>query len=80
MRVRAAAADLLLRCAPNGAASNPTFWCDRDSQEDQKDRRREMRVCAAAADLLLRCAPNGAASNPTLEELAVGSFGLLACC
>jgi hypothetical protein len=39
---------------------------DRDfSQEDQKDRRREMGVRAAAAGLLVRCAPNGAASNQT---------------
>jgi hypothetical protein len=35
------------------------------SQEDQKDRRREMGICAAAAGLLLRRASNGAASNQT---------------
>jgi hypothetical protein len=40
--------------------------CDRDfSQEDQKDRRREMGVGAAAGGPVLRCAPNGAASNQT---------------
>jgi hypothetical protein len=36
------------------------------SQEDQKDRRREMGVRAAAGGLVLRCAPNGAASNLTI--------------
>jgi hypothetical protein len=39
---------------------------DRDfSQEDQKDRRREMGGRAAAASLVSRCAPNGAASHQT---------------
>jgi hypothetical protein len=39
---------------------------DRDfSQEDQKDRTREMGVRAAAASLDLRCAPNGAANHQT---------------
>jgi hypothetical protein len=36
------------------------------SQEDQKDRRRELEVRAAAPSLVLRCAPNGAASHQTL--------------
>jgi hypothetical protein len=39
---------------------------DRDfSQEDQKDRRRDLGVRAAAGGLVLRCAPNGAANHQT---------------
>jgi hypothetical protein len=45
--------------------SRPPSTIEIFSQEDQKDRRREMGVRAAAGDLLLRCAPNGAASNQT---------------
>src|SRR5688572_11283026 len=57
----------LPNCSPNRRSfcgeAGPPRAIEIFSQEDQKDRRRELGVRAAAAGLLLRCAPNGAASN-----------------